>query len=157
MAALTIIHKIHNAVSKIGTVNGTKITEPEYGGEGRSNADRVKWFQEWAIMAEYMVAKAIKQRAEKREEDAKSKLEAEFAQAIAGIKIGDTNSIVRGNVTITFNRRNAQRRINRQAVINTLSSSDYNWKLDDINEFLSKIEHASPDGALYITPSTTME
>jgi hypothetical protein len=157
MAALTIIHKIHNAVSKIGTVNGTKITEPEYGGEGKSNADRANWFSEWAIMAEYMVAKAIKQRAEKREEAAKEKLEMAFGPAIAGIKIGDTNSIVRGNVTITFNRRNAPRRINRQSVINTLSSSDYNWKLDDINAFLNKIDLASPDGALWITPSTTME
>lgn len=157
MAALTIIHKIHNAVTKIGNSNGTKVTEPEYGGEEKSNSARTSWFAEWTIMAEYMVAKAIKQRAEDREEKAKEKLVTAFGPALASLKIGDTNSVVRGNVTITFNRRNGQRRINKQGVINTLSSTDYGWSLDKINELLSKIEHAPPDGSLYITPSTTME
>lgn len=156
MAALTIIHKIHNAVNKIGNVNGTKITEPEPTVK-LSNEERVHWFAEWAIMAEYMVAKAISARAEGRLEVAKEKLITIFKSELDKLKIGETESVARGNVTITFNRRNGQRRINRQGVINTLSSSDYGWSLDKINEFLAKIEHAPPEGSLYITPSTTME
>lgn len=157
MPAITLIHKIHNAVLKLGTTNGTKLTEPEYGGEDRSNAARTQWFDEWGVMAEYLVAATAAKAAEGRKEKAKAKLESTFAAMLAKLKIGDTNTLVRGNVAIAFNRRNGQRRINRQGIINTLSTAPYNWKLDDINEFLLKIEHAPPEGALYITPSTTME
>jgi len=157
MATTTIIHKITNAVAKIGLANGTKMTEPTYGGEEKSNSARESWFHEWAIMAEYTIAKTISSIGAKREENAKALLLKTFADKLAKLTIGSTESIVRGNVTVMFNKRNGQRRINRQAVINVLTVAPYNWKLEDINSLLLLIEHAPPEGALYITPSTTME
>jgi hypothetical protein len=114
------------------------------------------WFDEWAVAAEYTVAKTVAGVAEKRAEKAKAAVLATFAKSIKDVNIGDSNSVVRGNVALLFARRNAPRRINRQSVINVLTT-EYNWKLDDINALLEKIDLASPDGALWITPSTTME
>lgn len=158
MIATTLIHKLTNAVTKLGTSNGTKVVQPEYGGDEPKNNEAVaQWFNEWTVMAEYMVAKTIAGVAEKRAEKAKNAFTAEFAKSIAALKIGDSVTIARGNVAAHIQRRNAPRRINRQSVINVLSTTPYNWKLDDINALLDKIDLASPDGALWITPSTTME
>ena len=154
--ALTIIHKITNAINKLGVSNGTKITEPEYDGEEKSNSAREQWFVEWRAMAEYMVASTASKVAEARAEKAKLLIKSVFGPMLAKLTVGDSNAIVRGNITTVFNLRNGQRRINAQAVINVLSSDDYKWKLDDINKFLEKINLAG-NPALYITPSTTME
>jgi hypothetical protein len=155
--AITLIHKLTNAVQKLGLSNGTKITKPDYGGDEPKNNEAVStWFDEWAVAAEYTVAKTVAGVAEKRAEKAKAAVLATFAKSIKDVNIGDSNSVVRGNVALLFARRNAPRRINRQSVINVLTT-EYNWKLDDINALLEKIDLASPDGALWITPSTTME
>lgn len=157
MAAITLIHKLTNAVTKLGSTNGTKVVEPEYGGDEPKNNTAVKlWFDEWTVMAEYMVAKTVAGVAEKRAEKAKDAFLTTFAKSIKDIKIGDSTTLVRGNVAAYIQRRNAPRRINRQSVINVLTT-EYNWKLEDINKLLDKIDLASPDGALWITPSTTME
>lgn len=157
MAALTIIHKITNALQKIGTSNGTKVTEPDYDGKEKSNSARELWFAEWKVMCEYMIADLIEKVGTKRKENAKDALLKAFAPELKKVGIGSYETVVRGNVAIGFNRRNGQRRINRQGVINVLSTTPYNWDLDKINALLLLIEHAPPEGALYITPSTTME
>lgn len=157
MPAITLIHKITNAVLKLGTTNGTKIVQPEYDGEDKSNSAREQWFEEWQALAEYMIAATAASAAEGRKEKAKAKIETVFGKMLKDLFIGNKNMVQRANVGALFERRNAPRRINKQSVINVLSTAPYNWKLDDINTFLSSIETASPNGALYITPSTTME
>lgn len=157
MATTTIIHKITNALAKIGKANGTALVEPDYTGTDKSNSARVKWLGEWVILAEYMVAKTMASISSKREEVAKAAVQTAFADEIKKITIGNSETVTRGNVSILFNRRNAPRRINEQTVINVLTAAPYNWKLEDITDLLLKINVSSPNGALWITPSTTME
>jgi hypothetical protein len=152
---LTIIHRIQNAVTKIGFSNGTKIPEPEYKGEDKSNSARETWFNRWTVAAEYLVASNISKIAEKRIETAKAKLTQAFAPDIAKLKAGDKSLLQCGNVGLLLNLRNGARRINRATVISVLTT-EYKWKLEDINKFMDKIEVAG-NPALYITTSTTVE
>lgn len=152
---LSIIHRIAQAVLKIGT-NGTKIAAPEYTGEDQNNEVRSRWHDQHAAIAEYLVANTVAGTAETRKEKAKEKLQSVFDAAIAKLNIGDKDSHVRSNVSVEFNLRNGARRINRATIISTLSQAPYNWELAKVNELLDKIEVAGKP-VLYISTSTTAD
>lgn len=146
----TLTHKIAAAVMKIGTLNGTKVSEPKYGGDERSNSAIEKWFDEWKVLAEFLVASTAKKAAESREKRAREDLSMSFGPTLANVKVGSKLTLVRGNVSVTFDRRNAGARISRASIIKSLTTT-YKWKLEDIEKFLNEVEEVSPNGALHIT------
>lgn len=155
--SLTLIHKITKAVQNIGKINGTKIADADPPSDIKGNEARSRWIDEYNALAEHFVASTAQKVAKDRLDKAKDALDATFGDTISKIAIGTSVTITRGSYSTLFNRRNGARRINRASVINTLTAAPYNWKLDDINTFLDKIDLAPPDGAMYITPSTTQE
>lgn len=152
----TIIHKITAAVQNLGKKNGTKLAEADPPSSIKGNEARSKWIDEYNALGEHLVAATAAKVAEKRLKEAKEQLESTFGKAITDLKIGDSVAIQRGPLTTVVNRRNGQTRINRANVINVLTL-DYKWNMEDIDKLLNKIEKAPENGALYITPSTTLE
>lgn len=151
----TIIHKIANAVLKIGTANGTKIAEPDYTGEDQSNEGRSKWYDEWKAISEALVASTAAKAAKGREEKAKESLKATLSKTIAGLNIGDKVSVSRGNVSVLLDLRSGQSTINKEAIISTLRT-DYKWDMEEVIVFLEKITKVGA-AKLYTTYSSTQE
>ena len=149
---LTPVHRIINAVTLIGTSNGTKIKEPDL--VEANNEKRSLFFDQWAIITEFLVASTIKKMAETREEKARARLKAALPDTISKMVVGDKKSVVRGNVAVEFSLRNGRKGLQRAAIISELTAQG--WKLEKINEFLEKVEVAGQP-ALYISASTTAE
>lgn len=150
----TIVHRIANAVRKIGTANGTKIVEPEYNGD-QSNEARAKWFDEWTILAEALVADATYKAAEGRRKKAVEKLKATFQGDIKKMSPGDKRSIVRGNVSVLLDMRNGQTSLD-EAAMRVELQTEYKWAFEDVEAFINRVKKRG-SAKLYTTYSSTQE
>jgi len=153
--AVNIIHRITNAVLKIGTHNGTKVVAPVVPSDVKGNEDRDRWMTEWETIAEALVASAAKKAAEGREKKAKARLKDVFSSTMESLKVGDKVTLARDNVSVLLDLRSGQSSLSREQIITTLRV-EYKWDMEDITVFLDKVTKVG-EPKLYTTFATTVE
>lgn len=152
-APLNIIHRIAQAVLKIGTTNGTAIKEPPYDGEEKGNEARAKWFDEFSAIREALIASNVAKAAEGRDRIAKERLKQTLSTNISKLKAGDKLTMVRGNVSVLLDMRNGSTTVDKEKMMVVLRT-EHKWDMEDIAAFLDKISKKGND-KLYTSFSST--
>lgn len=136
---------IKKALDNIGVKNGTALNEMS-APVGYSNEMAEKWHNERQAMYELLVAQQIAAAGEKRVKDAKEEMNKLFP-LLETIKVGASTGIVRGNVSMNVERRNAASRLDVALLTSALAKRGLD--LSDVEAIISEASKASKPPTYY--------
>lgn len=148
----TYVKRLQDAIAKLGT-NGTKIPEGQPPADLKTNEEIAQWHDKHKAVAEFLVASVAKRAAEAREKKAREMVDA-LVLADKQFAIGDNQTFVYDNVSLSVRVNNPQRRLDRSLLLTALAKEGMDAKA--IDRIMSSAESDSKPPRM-LTGSTTVE